>query len=55
MLLSAIQQLINYTWNKEELPGQWKESIIVLSFLFVGLEWNQVPCCYDHWLLYQPG
>jgi hypothetical protein len=29
MLLSAIHKLINSVWNKEELPYQWKESIIV--------------------------
>jgi hypothetical protein len=29
ILLSAIYKLINYVWNKEELPHQWKESIIV--------------------------
>jgi hypothetical protein len=29
MLLSAIHELINSVWNKEELPDQWKESIIV--------------------------
>jgi hypothetical protein len=29
MLLSAIHKLINSVWNKEELPGQWKESIVV--------------------------
>jgi hypothetical protein len=29
ILLSAIHKLINSVWNKEELPGQWKESIIV--------------------------
>jgi hypothetical protein len=29
MLLSVIHKLINYIWNKEELPDQWKESIIV--------------------------
>jgi hypothetical protein len=28
-LLSAIHKLINYIWNKEELPEQWKESVIV--------------------------
>jgi hypothetical protein len=28
-LLSAIHKLINSVWNKEELPNQWKESIIV--------------------------
>jgi hypothetical protein len=29
MLLSAIHKLINSVWHKEELPDQWKESIIV--------------------------
>jgi hypothetical protein len=29
ILLSAINKLINSVWNKEELPDQWKESIIV--------------------------
>jgi hypothetical protein len=29
MLLSAIHKLINSVWNKEQLPDQWKESIIV--------------------------
>jgi hypothetical protein len=24
-----IQKLVNSTWNKEKLPDQWKESIIV--------------------------
>jgi hypothetical protein len=28
MLLSVIHKLINSNWNKEELPDQWKESII---------------------------
>jgi hypothetical protein len=28
ILLSAIRKLINSVWNKEELPDQWKESII---------------------------
>jgi hypothetical protein len=26
-LLYVIHKLINYIWNKEELPDQWKESI----------------------------
>jgi hypothetical protein len=30
MLLSGIHKLINSIWNKEELPDQWKESVIVL-------------------------
>jgi hypothetical protein len=29
MLLSAVHKLINSVCNKEELPDQWKESIIV--------------------------
>jgi hypothetical protein len=29
ILLSAIHKLINCIFNKEELPDQWKESIIV--------------------------
>jgi sorting nexin-29 len=29
ILLSAIHKLINSVWNKEELPDQWKEAIIV--------------------------
>jgi hypothetical protein len=29
ILLSAIHKLINSVWNKEKLPDQWKESIIV--------------------------
>jgi hypothetical protein len=29
ILLSVIHKLINYVWNKEQLPDQWKESIIV--------------------------
>jgi hypothetical protein len=29
ILLSAIHKLINSDWNKEEMPDQWKESIII--------------------------
>jgi hypothetical protein len=29
MLLSAVHKLLHSVWNKEELPDQWKESIIV--------------------------
>jgi hypothetical protein len=29
ILLSVIHKLINSIWNEEELPDQWKESIIV--------------------------
>jgi sorting nexin-29 len=28
-LCSEIQKLINFIWNEEELPEQWKESVIV--------------------------
>jgi hypothetical protein len=28
-LLSSIHTLVNSVWNEEELPDQWKESIIV--------------------------
>jgi hypothetical protein len=28
-LLSEIKKLINFIWSKEELPDQWKESIIL--------------------------
>jgi hypothetical protein len=31
ILLSENHKLINSVWNKEELPDQWKESIIVPS------------------------
>jgi hypothetical protein len=29
ILLSVIHKIINFVWNKEELPDQWKESIIL--------------------------
>jgi hypothetical protein len=29
ILLSVIHKLVNSGWNKEELPDQWKEFIIV--------------------------
>jgi len=29
---SEIHKLINSIWNKEELPEEWKESIIVLMY-----------------------
>jgi hypothetical protein len=29
ILCSKIHKLINSIWNKEELPDQWKESLIV--------------------------
>jgi hypothetical protein len=27
-LLSEVNSLINYVWNKEELPDQWKELLL---------------------------
>jgi hypothetical protein len=32
ILHSEIQQIINSIWNKEELPQQWKEFIIVPTY-----------------------
>jgi hypothetical protein len=32
MLWSETHKLINFIWNKEELPDQWKESIIVTIY-----------------------
>jgi hypothetical protein len=29
-LLSSMRKLINSIWKKEELPDQWKKSVIVL-------------------------
>jgi hypothetical protein len=29
ILLPAIHKLMNFVWNKEELPDQWKTSVIV--------------------------
>jgi hypothetical protein len=29
IVLSVIHKLINSVWNKEELPDQWKESIVL--------------------------
>jgi hypothetical protein len=29
ILLSVIHKLINSVWNKEELPDQWKKSIVI--------------------------
>jgi hypothetical protein len=29
ILVSPIHKLINSVWNKEELPGEWKESLTV--------------------------
>ena len=28
-IISEIHKLMNSVWNKEELTGQWKESVIV--------------------------
>jgi hypothetical protein len=37
---SEIHKLINSVWNKEELPEQWKESIIV-SIYKKGIYWAE--------------
>jgi len=29
IICSEVHKLINYIWNKEELPEQWKDSIIL--------------------------
>jgi hypothetical protein len=46
ILRSKIHKLINSIWNKEELPDQWKESIIVpvhkkelTVVIIVGYHW----------------
>jgi hypothetical protein len=31
-LVSVIHKLINSIWNTEELPDQWKESVIILIY-----------------------
>jgi hypothetical protein len=36
ILLSAIHKLINFVWNKEELPDQWKEYIYYFASLLKG-------------------
>jgi hypothetical protein len=45
-LLPAIHKLINYIWNKEELPDQWKESIIVP----IHKKGDKTDCNYYHWI-----
>jgi hypothetical protein len=36
LLLSAIHKLINFIWNKEELPDQWKESYSIVLLKLYG-------------------
>jgi hypothetical protein len=50
MLLSVIHKLVNSIWNKEELPDQWKESIIPIH-----KKGDKIDCisivgyrCYQH-------
>jgi hypothetical protein len=56
MLLYAIHKLINSIWNKEELPDQWKETIIIpikkcviklTVIIIVGYR-----CCQHHTIFY---
>jgi hypothetical protein len=44
MLLSEICKLINSIWNKQKLPDQWKESIIVPVYMKGG----KIDCCNYH-------
>jgi hypothetical protein len=46
ILLSAIYNLNNSAWNKEELPDQWNESIIVP----VHKKADETPCNNYRWL-----
>jgi hypothetical protein len=45
ILRSKIHKLINSIWNKEELPDQWKESIIVLVHKKVGKKTDASNYC----------
>jgi hypothetical protein len=56
-LLFAIHKLFNCIWNKEELPEQWKESVIV-PFHKKGVELTVIiimgyHCCHLHTKLYR--
>jgi hypothetical protein len=48
--VSVIHKLITSIWNKEEMPDQWKESIIVRFEVFTavtmknGVFWVVTPC-----------
>jgi hypothetical protein len=56
---SEIHKFITYIWNKEELPEEWKESIIVPIYKkddstdcsnyrgipLIGLDWTRSKCC----------
>jgi hypothetical protein len=44
ILLYAIHKLINSVWNKEELPHQWKDSIIEP----VHKKGDKTDCNYYH-------
>jgi hypothetical protein len=46
ILLSAIHKLVNSVWNKEELPDQWKESIIVP----IHKKCDKTDCNNCHWI-----
>jgi hypothetical protein len=39
-LRSEIHKLINSVWNEEELPNQWKTSVIVAAQLAASQEEN---------------
>jgi hypothetical protein len=42
-LYSEIHRLISSTWNKEELPQQWKESIIVPIYKLIVIIIEESP------------
>jgi hypothetical protein len=44
--LSVIHKLINSVWNEEELPDQWKESIIA----HVHKRGDKIECINYHWI-----
>jgi hypothetical protein len=46
-LVSVIHKLITSIWNKEEMPDQWKESII-LPIHKMG---DKTDCNNYHWIL----
>jgi hypothetical protein len=48
ILHSKIYKLINSIWNKEELPDQWKESIIVP----VNKKGDKTDCSKYHYQLH---
>jgi len=47
---SEIHRLINFVWNKYELPQQWKESIILYIY-----KWgDETDCSNYRWISLLP-